>query len=50
MEAAKEKRLGRFKDGKGQSEIKGVDDVRRARGIMEKRREKNARPGRKKRN
>lgn len=48
VEMAKEKRLGRFKDGKGTVEIKGVDDVTRARGIKAKRREKNARPGRKK--
>jgi ATP-dependent RNA helicase DDX54/DBP10 len=48
VEAAKEKRLGRFRDGKGQTEIKGVDDVRRARAIKQKRREKNARPGRRK--
>ena len=47
VEAAKEKRLGRFKDGKGTTEIRGVDDVARARGIKEKKREKNARPARK---
>lgn len=48
VEAAKEKRQGRFKDGKGTIEIKGLDDVTRARGIKEKRRQKNARPSRKK--
>lgn len=48
VEAAKEKRQGRFKDGKGTMEIKGLDDVTRARGIKEKRRQKNARPSRKK--
>ena len=48
VEAAKEKRQGRFKDGKGTMEIKGLDDVTRARGVKEKRRQKNARPSRKK--
>lgn len=47
VEAAKEKRVGRFKDGKGQKEIKGVEDVRRARGVKESRKKKTARPGRK---
>ncbi|KAK4693398.1 ATP-dependent RNA helicase DDX54/DBP10, partial [Lecanoromycetidae sp. Uapishka_2] len=45
VEKAKEERRGRFRDGKGKSEIKGVDDVRRERGVKERRREKNARPG-----
>ena len=44
VEAAKEKRIGRFKDGKGRSEIRGVDDVRKERGLKEKKRLKNARP------
>ena len=48
VEAAKEGRQGRFKDGKGMIEIKGLDDVTRARGIKQRRREKNARPSRKK--
>lgn len=47
VEKAKEERRGRFKDGKGKSEIKGVDDVRKERGMKEKRKEKNARPGKK---
>lgn len=45
VEKAKEERRGRFKDGKGKSEIKGVDDVRKDRGVKERRKEKNARPG-----
>lgn len=48
VEAAKKKRQGRFKDGKGTMEVKGLDDVTRARGIKEKKRAKNARPSRKK--
>ncbi|MCJ1296103.1 ATP-dependent RNA helicase dbp10 [Xylographa carneopallida] len=47
VEAAKEKRIGRFKDGKGRSEIKGVEDVRRDRNAKDKRRAKTARPQRK---
>ena len=46
VEKAKEERRGRFRDGKGKSEIKGIDDVRKARGVKEKRKEKNARPQR----
>ena len=44
---AKEKRVGRFAEGKGKSELRGVDDVRRLRNVKQKRREKNARPSRK---
>jgi len=44
VEAAKEKRIGRFKDGKGKSELRGVDDVRKERQLKEKRNDKNARP------
>ena len=43
---AKEKRIGRFAEGKGKSELKGVDDVRKDRNLKAKRREKNARPSR----
>lgn len=45
--AAKEKRVGKFREGDGKNEVKGIDDVRRARGVKEKRKEKNARPGKK---
>lgn len=42
---AKEKRIGKFKDGEGsRKEIKGVDDIRRTRKIAEMKRQKNARP------
>lgn len=47
VEEAKEKRIGRFAEGKGKSELKGVDDVRKARKVEAKRKEKNARPSRK---
>ena len=45
VDKAKEERRGRFREGKGKNEIKGVDDVRKERGIKERRKEKNARPG-----
>lgn len=45
---AKEKRIGKFRDGEGsRKEIKGADDIRKARKIQEMRREKNARPSKK---
>ncbi|KAI0888997.1 ATP-dependent RNA helicase DBP10 [Annulohypoxylon maeteangense] len=45
---AKEKRVGRFKDGAGsRKEIKNVDDIRKARVLKEKKKAKNARPSRK---
>ncbi|KAL8731600.1 MAG: hypothetical protein Q9166_003288 [cf. Caloplaca sp. 2 TL-2023] len=47
VEAAKEKKIGRFRDDSKKSEIKGVDNVRKQRGAKLKRREKNARPVRK---
>ncbi|KAL8913905.1 MAG: hypothetical protein Q9171_001398 [Xanthocarpia ochracea] len=47
VEAAKEKKIGRFRDNSSRSEIRGVDDVRKQRGLKQKRMEKNARPGKK---
>ena len=47
VDKAKEERRGRFREGKGRSEIKGVDDVRKERGLKEKKKEKNARPRKK---
>ncbi|KAI1210927.1 ATP-dependent RNA helicase DBP10 [Annulohypoxylon truncatum] len=45
---AKEKRVGRFKDGAGsRKEIKNADDIRKARVLKEKKKAKNARPSRK---
>ncbi|KAK4662803.1 ATP-dependent RNA helicase dbp10 [Podospora pseudopauciseta] len=42
---AKEKRIGKFKDGEGSKrELKNATDIRKARVIAEKKREKNARP------
>ena len=45
VDKAREERRGRFREGKGKNEIKGVDDVRKERGMKERRKEKNARPG-----
>jgi ATP-dependent RNA helicase DDX54/DBP10 len=47
VDEAKEKMVGRFKEGKGKNELRGVDDVRKARKLKERRRQKNARPSRK---
>ncbi|KAK3400110.1 ATP-dependent RNA helicase dbp-10 [Sordaria brevicollis] len=42
---AKEKRIGKYKDGEGSKrELKTATDIRKARAIAEKKREKNARP------
>ena len=46
VDAAKEARRGRFAEGKGKSEIKSVDDVRKIRREEQKKKEKNARPQR----
>lgn len=49
VEEAREKRIGRFKDGGGSKrEIKGLDGIRKARKEKERRRQKNARPAKKK--
>ncbi|MCJ1465890.1 ATP-dependent RNA helicase dbp10 [Pseudocyphellaria aurata] len=49
-EAAKEKRVGKFREGSGQQEIRGTEDLTRERGMKQKRREKNARPSKKRKN
>lgn len=42
---AKEKRVGKFKDGAGsRKEVKGSEDVRKARKVKERLKAKNARP------
>ncbi|KAF1989271.1 ATP-dependent RNA helicase dbp10 [Aulographum hederae CBS 113979] len=43
VEEAKEKRVGRFKEGAGKSELRGAEDVRKLRKLKEKRKMKNAR-------
>ena len=47
VKEAKEKRVGKFKDGDGRPELKSVNDVVKQRRLKEKRREKNARPAKK---
>jgi ATP-dependent RNA helicase DDX54/DBP10 len=44
---AKEKRVGRFRDGGGKGEIKSTEDVRKERKLAERRKAKNARPSKK---
>ncbi|KAH8593421.1 ATP-dependent RNA helicase dbp10 [Bisporella sp. PMI_857] len=44
---AKEKRVGRFKDGVGKREIKSTDDIRKDRKLAERRKAKNGRAPRK---
>jgi ATP-dependent RNA helicase DDX54/DBP10 len=44
VEEAKEKRVGKFRDGSGKAELKSVEDVRKARKIKENKMKKNARP------
>jgi len=47
VEEAREKRVGRFKDGQGsKKEIKGAEVIRKGRKELQKKREKNARPSR----
>ncbi|UNI21568.1 RNA helicase [Purpureocillium takamizusanense] len=49
VDEAREKRVGRFRDGMGsKKELKGLHDIRKAREEQEKRRAKNARPSKKK--
>ena len=43
IDNAKEARRGRFRDGSGKNEIKGVDEARKERRLNEKRKEKNGR-------
>ncbi|GAB7338720.1 hypothetical protein MBLNU457_5438t1 [Dothideomycetes sp. NU457] len=47
VQEAKEKRVGKFGAGNGKNEIRGVDDVRKQRAVKQKRKDKNARPSRK---
>ncbi|GAB1318987.1 ATP-dependent RNA helicase dbp10 [Madurella fahalii] len=45
---AKEKRVGKYKDGEGsRRELKSASDIRKARQLKERKREKNARPAKK---
>jgi len=44
---AKERRVGRFRDGGGKGEIKSTDDIRKERKLAERRKAKNARPSKK---
>jgi ATP-dependent RNA helicase DDX54/DBP10 len=48
VQEAKEKRIGKFAEGKGKNELRGAEDVRKLRKLQERRKDKNARPMRKK--
>ncbi|KAF2813198.1 ATP-dependent RNA helicase dbp10 [Mytilinidion resinicola] len=47
VQEAKEKRVGKFRDGGAKNELRGVEDVRKQRKLKERRKEKNARPSKK---
>jgi ATP-dependent RNA helicase DDX54/DBP10 len=47
VDEAKEKRIGKFKDGTGKSELKDVNAVQRQRKVAEQKQRKNARPSKK---
>lgn len=47
VDEAKEKRIGKFREGTGKSELKSVNDIHKQRKLDERRREKNARPTKK---
>ncbi|KAE8447653.1 ATP-dependent RNA helicase dbp10 [Mollisiaceae sp. DMI_Dod_QoI] len=47
VDEAKEKRIGKWKEGVGKQEIKSTDDIRKERKLQERKKAKNARPSRK---
>jgi ATP-dependent RNA helicase DDX54/DBP10 len=47
VEEAKEKRIGRFKDGAGKNELRTIDDVRKQRRLKEIKQQKSARQSKK---
>ncbi|KAL3427219.1 DEAD/DEAH box helicase [Phlyctema vagabunda] len=47
VDEAKEKRVGRFRDGGGKGEIKSNEDIRKERKLAERKKAKNARPTKK---
>jgi ATP-dependent RNA helicase DDX54/DBP10 len=47
VEEAKEKRVGKWKDGVGKKEIKSTEDIRKDRKLAERRKARNARPSKK---
>ena len=49
VDEAKEKRVGKFRDGSGKAELKSTDDVRKARKVKENKMKKNARPSKERR-
>jgi len=47
VDRAKENRIGKFRDGNGKNELRSVDDIRKQRKMMERRRLRNGRPSKK---
>ncbi|RDW69326.1 ATP-dependent RNA helicase dbp10 [Coleophoma cylindrospora] len=47
VDEAREKRVGRFRDGGGKGEIKSTEDIRKERKLAERKKAKNARPSKK---
>jgi ATP-dependent RNA helicase DDX54/DBP10 len=47
VEEAKEKRVGKWKEGGGKSEIRSTEDIRKERKLQERKKAKNARPSKK---
>jgi ATP-dependent RNA helicase DDX54/DBP10 len=47
VEEAKQRRVGKWREGVGKKEIKSVDDIRKDRKLKERKRAKNARPSKK---
>jgi ATP-dependent RNA helicase DDX54/DBP10 len=50
VDEAKEKRIGKYKEGSGKQEIKSTDDIRKERKLAERKRAKNGRPSKKGKN
>lgn len=50
VEEAKEKRVGKYKDGVGKREIKSTEDIRKERKLADQKKAKNARPTKRRKN
>jgi len=44
VEEAKEKRVGKYRDGGGKGELKSTEDIRKERKLADRKKAKNARP------
>lgn len=48
VEAARERKVGRFAEGKGKNELRSLEEVKKLRRLKERRKEKNGRPSKRK--